>query len=65
MVDYLYLEADEDHVSLQFKEKKGDEFVGGLPFYGRKLLGNKVWIGSNATILSAPFLQRCRHDKRC
>ncbi len=28
-----------------FKEKKDDEFVGGLPFYGRKLLGNKVWIG--------------------
>lgn len=25
-----------------FKEKKDDEFVGGLPFYGRKLLGNKV-----------------------
>ena len=28
-----------------FKEKKDDEFIGGLPFYGRKLLGNKVWIG--------------------
>ncbi|MCI1822029.1 alanine/glycine:cation symporter family protein [Megasphaera sueciensis] len=28
-----------------FKEKKNDEFVGGLPFYGRRLLGNKVWIG--------------------
>ena len=25
-----------------FKEKKDDEFVGGLPFYGRKLLGNKA-----------------------
>lgn len=24
IVDYLYIEADEDHVSLQFKEKKGD-----------------------------------------
>lgn len=23
-VDYLYIEADEDHVSLQFREKKGD-----------------------------------------
>ena len=23
-----------------FKEQKDDEFVGGLPFYGRKLLGN-------------------------
>ncbi|MGE1062967.1 amino acid carrier protein [Megasphaera paucivorans] len=28
-----------------FKEKKNDEFVGGLPFYGRRLLGNKVWVG--------------------
>ena len=34
-----------------FKEKKGDEFVGGLPFYGRKLLGNKVWIGVFLSIL--------------
>ncbi|HCJ91141.1 MAG TPA: sodium:alanine symporter, partial [Acidaminococcaceae bacterium] len=28
-----------------FKEKKDDEFVGGLPFYGRRLLGNRVWVG--------------------
>lgn len=28
-----------------FKEKKKDEFVGGLPFYGKKLLGNKMWAG--------------------
>lgn len=28
-----------------FKEKKNDEFVGGLPFYGRRLLGDKAWIG--------------------
>ena len=26
-VDYLYIEADEDHISLQFKEKKGDLVV--------------------------------------
>ena len=24
VVDYLYIDADEDHVSLQFREKKGD-----------------------------------------
>ena len=35
-----------------FKEKKKDEFVGGLPFYGRKLLGNKAWIGIFLSILS-------------
>lgn len=34
-----YMEAT---LSQIFKEKKEDEFVGGLPFYGRKLLGNKV-----------------------
>ncbi len=28
-----------------FKEKRGDEFVGGLPFYARKLLGDRAWIG--------------------
>lgn len=34
-----------------FKEKKGDEFIGGLPFYGRKLLGNKVWVGVALSVL--------------
>lgn len=34
-----------------FKEKKDDEFVGGLPFYGRKLLGNKAWIGVCLSVL--------------
>ena len=34
-----------------FKEKKDDEFVGGLPVYGRKLLGNKVWIGVFLSLL--------------
>ncbi len=29
-----------------FKEKKGDEYVGGLPFYGKRLLGDKQWIGA-------------------
>ncbi|MGN0660075.1 MAG: alanine/glycine:cation symporter family protein [Emergencia sp.] len=28
-----------------FKEKDGDEFVGGLPYYGQKLLGGRRWIG--------------------
>ncbi|QHI72408.1 alanine/glycine:cation symporter family protein [Aminipila terrae] len=28
-----------------FKEKKGDEYVGGLPFYGMKIIGNKKWVG--------------------
>lgn len=28
-----------------FKEKKDNEFVGGLPFYGKRLLGNKRIVG--------------------
>ena len=40
-----------------FKEKDGDEFVGGLPYYGRKLLGNRKWVG---TVL-AGAVYRLRH----
>ncbi len=42
-----------------FKEKKGDEFVGGLPFYGRKLLGNKVWIGIFLSLLYILYALCC------
>lgn len=42
-----------------FKEKKGDEFVGGLPFYGRKLLGNKVWIGVGLSLLYILYALCC------
>jgi len=36
-----------------FKEKKQNEFIGGLPFYGRRLLGNKNFFGF---ILSLAFI---------
>lgn len=36
-----------------FKEKKGDEFVGGLPFYGRRILGNRRFVG---VFLSIAFI---------
>lgn len=36
-----------------FKEKKGDEFVGGLPFYGKHILGNKRFVG---VFLSVVFI---------
>lgn len=42
-----------------FKEKKEDEFVGGLPFYGRKLLGNKVWIGVFLSLLYILYALCC------
>ncbi len=28
-----------------YKEKVGNEFVGGLPFYGKKICGDKRWVG--------------------
>ncbi|MDF3936050.1 alanine/glycine:cation symporter family protein [Pseudomonas citronellolis] len=36
-----------------FKEQKGTEFVGGLPFYGRRVLGDRRWIG---ILLSLAFI---------
>ncbi|MGL4343796.1 MAG: alanine/glycine:cation symporter family protein [Cellulosilyticaceae bacterium] len=36
-----------------FKEKKGSDFVGGLPFYGRKIFSNKYWVG---VVLSIIFI---------
>ncbi len=42
-----------------FKEKKDDEFVGGLPFYGRKLLGNSVGIGIFLSILYILYALCC------
>lgn len=50
-----YMEAV---LAQMFKEKKNDEFVGGLPFYGKKILGNKQWVGiflSGVFILYAMF----------
>lgn len=42
-----------------FKEKKDDEFVGGLPFYGRKLVGNKVWVGVFLSVLYILYALCC------
>lgn len=42
-----------------FKEKKNDEFVGGLPFYGRILLGNKIWIGIALSLLYILYALCC------
>ena len=42
-----------------FKEKKDEDFVGGLPFYGKKLLGNKAWIGVALSILYILYAMCC------
>lgn len=42
-----------------FKVKKKDEFVGGLPFYGKKLLGNKLWAGIALSIMYIIYAMCC------
>lgn len=42
-----------------FKEKKKDEFVGGLPFYGKKLLGNKAWAGIALSLMYIIYAMCC------
>jgi AGCS family alanine or glycine:cation symporter len=42
-----------------FKEKKEDEFVGGLPFYGRRLLGNQAWVGVALSVVYILYAMFC------
>ncbi len=42
-----------------FKEKKDDEFIGGLPFYGKKLLGNKAWAGIALSLMFIIYAMCC------
>ncbi len=42
-----------------FKEKKQDEFVGGLPFYGKRLLGNKAWAGVSLSVMYIIYAMCC------
>lgn len=36
-----------------FKERKNDEYVGGMPYYGQRLLGDRRWVG---VALSVAFI---------
>ena len=42
-----------------FKEKRGDNFVGGLPFYARRLCGNKAWVGVALSALYIFYALMC------
>ena len=42
-----------------FKERKGDEYVGGLSFYGRKLLGGSVAAGIFLSLLYIIYAFLC------
>ena len=44
VVDYLYIDADEDHISLQFKEKKGDLEIGENHWKNNCVLGKIVYV---------------------
>lgn len=42
-----------------FKEKKDDEFIGGLPFYGKKLLGNHLAAGIALSVMYIIYAMCC------
>ena len=42
-----------------FKEKKEDEFVGGLPFYAKRLLGNSVVAGIALSVMYIIYAMCC------
>lgn len=42
-----------------FKEKKGDEFVGGLPFYAKRLLGNSMAAGIALSVMYIIYAMCC------
>jgi hypothetical protein len=44
VVDYLYIDADEDHVPLQFKEKKGDLEIGDNHWKNNCVLAKLVYV---------------------
>lgn len=44
VLDYLYIEADEDHISLQFREQKGDLRVGGNGRKNNTVIGKLIYV---------------------
>ena len=42
-----------------FKERKDDEYVGGLPYYGRRLLKNAAWAGAALSVLYILYAFLC------
>ncbi len=42
-----------------FKEKRDDEFVGGLPYYGKRLLGNKKGAGIFLSVMFIIYAMCC------
>ena len=42
-----------------FKEKRGSEFVGGLPFYARRLCGNSAGVGVALSLVYILYALMC------
>lgn len=49
----------ESTLSQLFKEKKGDEYIGGLPYYGRRLLKGSVAAGVFLSVLYIVYALLC------
>ena len=49
----------ESTLSQIYKEKQGDEYVGGLPCYGRKLLGGAAMVGVGLSLLYIIYALLC------
>ena len=49
----------ESTMSQIFKEKRGDAYVGGLPFYGRRLLKDAAWAGVALSVLYIIYAFLC------
>ena len=49
----------ESTMSQIFKEKRGDVYVGGLPFYGRRLLKDAAWAGVALSVLYIVYAFLC------
>lgn len=49
----------ESTLSQIFKEKKGDEYVGGMPYYGRRILKGAAWAGVALGVLYIIYAFLC------
>lgn len=49
----------ESTLSQIYKDRQGDDYVGGLPCYGRKLSGGAVWIGAVLGFLYIGYAVLC------
>lgn len=49
----------ESTLSQIYKDRQGDEYVGGLPYYGRKILGGAAMIGGILSMLYIVYALLC------